>query len=168
MQMKMIEGKSTGAKTAGGKGGVLNAVRKWDTIPKTAAGGVTIELACLIPVVLLVFVLTMYAVFYYHDKNILIGAAAETAVLGAQMERRPEEDEQTDLTDFFQERIREKLILFPGVQPEISCSETRVEVIASASRKGMKLQVIQRAAVVKPEEKIRRKRILESIISEEE
>lgn len=47
-------------------------------------GVITVEMSYLIPIVLIIFLLVVYTVFYYHDKNILIGAASETAVTGAQ------------------------------------------------------------------------------------
>ena len=89
---------------------------------KTLNGVITVEMSYLIPIILMVFLLTIYSVFYYHDKNILIGAASETAVLGAQMERKPDEKGQTDLETFFQDRIHGKLILFSGAQVDVSTS----------------------------------------------
>lgn len=36
-------------------------------------GSATVEMSYLIPFVFLVILLTVYATFYYHDKNILLG-----------------------------------------------------------------------------------------------
>lgn len=131
-------------------------------------GVLTIEMAYLMGVILTVFVLIMYTVFYYHDKNILIGAASETAVVGTQSARKPDVDGQTDLSGFYQERIRGKLIFFPGAQAEVSVSSAKVEVTASAAKGFMKLQVVQRAFIKEPEKKIRQKKILETMIGEGE
>lgn len=54
---------------------------------KTVRGVITVEMSYLIPLILLVFILIIETAFYFHDKNILLGAAAETAVVGAQAER---------------------------------------------------------------------------------
>ena len=77
---------------------------------KAVKGVITVELSYIIPIILSVFMVIIYTVFYFHDKNILIGAAAETAVLGAQLERKPDESGQTDLTGFCRQRIAGKLI----------------------------------------------------------
>ena len=135
---------------------------------RTMRGVITIEMSYLIPMILLVFVLVVYAVFYYHDKNILIGAAGETVVLGAQLERKPDEGGQTDLAGFYQDRIRGKLILFSGAQADVSISEKDVEIHVSAVKGRMKIRITQSAAVVMPEKKIRQKRILESLVKKEE
>ena len=44
-------------------------------------GSTVIEMAYIIPLFLGLFVLIMHAVFYYHDKAVLNGAAGETAIL---------------------------------------------------------------------------------------
>lgn len=46
-------------------------------------GVITVEMAYLMPIIFMVFVLIVYTSFYYHDKQILIGAAAETTAVGA-------------------------------------------------------------------------------------
>ena len=47
-------------------------------------GSVTVEMAYILPTVIMIFLLIVYTVFYYHDKNILNAGAGETAVRGAQ------------------------------------------------------------------------------------
>ncbi len=51
---------------------------------KKVRGSATVEMAYMMPVIFLVFVSAIYMVFYLHDKNIVIGAAYETAIVGAQ------------------------------------------------------------------------------------
>ena len=63
-------------------------------------GSVTVEMAYILPTVIMIFLLIVYTVFYYHDKNILNAAAGETAVLGAQLERQRGK-EGTDLQNFY-------------------------------------------------------------------
>ena len=62
-------------------------------------GSTVIEMAYIIPLFLGLLVLIMHAVFYYHDKAVLNGAAGETAILGAQAARRA--DTEYDLESFF-------------------------------------------------------------------
>ena len=124
---------------------------------RTVSGVITVEMTYIVPMIFFIFVMIIYTVFYYHDKNILIGAA------GAQMTRKPETDGKADLTEFYRERIQGKLILFPHTEVSIEESEKRVRVNVYAERKRMKLQIRQSASIVEPERKIRRKRLLEEV-----
>ena len=45
--------------------------------------GYTVEMSFLTPIIMLLVMSSIYAFFYYHDKNIIAGAAYETAVVGA-------------------------------------------------------------------------------------
>lgn len=130
-------------------------------------GIITIEMSYIMSVILLMFILIIYTIFYFHDKNIIIGAAAETAVLGAQMERKPDEGRQTDLNAFYRQRISGKLILFAESPAEVEITEKRVLVSIMTNRGKMSLKVQQQAPVLKPEKKIRKKRLLEELIGEE-
>ena len=50
---------------------------------KRLSGSFTIEASFVVPIVLLVFMVGIYFIFYFHDKNILMGAVYETAVVGS-------------------------------------------------------------------------------------
>ena len=43
-----------------------------------------IEMSYIMPVFLLLFVIIIHTVFYYHDKAVIYVAAGETAAVGAQ------------------------------------------------------------------------------------
>ena len=131
-------------------------------------GVITVEMSYILPMILFVFVLVIHTVFYFHDKNIMIGAAAETAVTGAQMERRPDMQGQTDLSEFYQQRIAGKLILFPEAPAEVEITDQQVTVSTSVSKGRMALEIKQQVPVLNPEEKIRKKRLLESVGGEKE
>lgn len=135
--------------------------KEWDR--KGFRGVITVEMSYLIPIVLLVFLLVVYAIFYYHDKNILIGAASETATVGTQMERRPDKSGQIGLEEFYQERIGGKLIFFSRVQVSVNVSRKWVEIDAYANRRNMRVHILQKAAITEPEKAIRRKRLLDNI-----
>ena len=47
-------------------------------------GSTVVEMAYLMPVVLLCWMAVIFALFYYHDKNIIGGAAYETAIVGSE------------------------------------------------------------------------------------
>ena len=81
-------------------------------------GSTVIEMSYIVPLFLGLFVLIMYAVFYYHDKAVLNGAASETAILGVQAERRA--DTHYDLEDFFHGRVDGKLIYMTDADVTVS------------------------------------------------
>ena len=84
-------------------------------------------MAYIIPLFLGVFVLLVQTVFYYHDKAILNGAAAETAILGAQAARRPETE--YDLEAFFRGRTQDRLIFL--TDPDVTVREGEDEIQVS-------------------------------------
>lgn len=118
-------------------------------------GSATVEMAYIMPVVLLVFIVVMYVTFYFHDKNILSGIAYETAVLGTQKERMPKGLDTGELETHFQKRIDGKMILFSGASVQIKEAADYIVVNSQASKKRMRLQVTQKASITEPEKFIR-------------
>lgn len=116
-------------------------------------GSAVVEMSYIIPMILFLFVMIIHAVFYYHDKAVLNGAAGETAVLGAQTARR--KGTEYDLEEFFHNRTEGKLIYMTDPDVSVEEYEESVTVKASAARSFMRLSIYQRALIVKPEEKIR-------------
>ena len=104
------------------------------------SGSTVVEMSYIMPLILLMFVLIIHTVFYFYDRAVLNGAAAETAVLGAELERRHGAEEE-NLKEFFEERTSGKLIL--------------IQVTAMVQKGRFELEVRQRAVIVNPEEKIR-------------
>lgn len=116
-------------------------------------GSAVVEMSYIIPMILFLFVMIIHAVFYYHDKAVLNGAAGETAVLGAQTARR--KGTEYDLEEFFHNRTEGKLIYMTDPDVSVEEDEESVTVKASAARSFMRISIYQRALIVKPEEKIR-------------
>ena len=77
------------------------------------SGNSVIEMSYIMPLFFSLFVIIIHTVFYYHDKAIIGGAAAESAVMGAQYVRRY--DKNYDIEAFFQEKIHGKLIYMTDV-----------------------------------------------------
>lgn len=124
-----------------------------DTDKKWIAGSAVIEMSYILPMFFLLFIFIVHTVFYYHDKAVLNGAACETAVLGAQMERK--KGTEFDAETFFSERISGKLIYMTDTEFRISEDEEEVTVNVSAAMSFMRLQICQRAVKSKPEDRIR-------------
>ena len=129
-------------------------MKKKERFKKDMKASTVIEMSYIMPVFLFLFLLIMYTVFYYHDKAVLNGAAAETAVLGAQVERRKETKEY-DLEKIFHERTEGKLIFVTGANGTVQKDEKEITVSVSAQKNLMRLSICQKAAIVNPEEKIR-------------
>lgn len=125
-------------------------------------GSVTVEMAYILPVIILIFLLVMYTVFYYHDKNILNGVAGETAVTGTQYARE-QGKEAPDLKEFYRQHTVGKLILLKLDSIQVNQDKKQIEISASAGKKWMRVSIVQRAVIPWPEEKIRKKRRLESL-----
>ena len=122
---------------------------------RTFKGSLTVEAAFLMPLVGLILVSSLLLLFYFHDKNIISSCAYETAVIGSTKAREREGADAALLQQAFRERIRGKCIFFPGAEAQIEVGEEEITVRASAARRGLHLQVEQRAAVTDPEEHIR-------------
>ena len=94
-------------------------------------------------------------IFYFHDKNILSGAAYETATTGSIKAREKDGVEPGELEALFAQRTGGKCILFAGAGAEVSVTEEEVAVNVTASGGGMRLSLCRKAAVTEPEKKIR-------------
>ena len=118
-------------------------------------GSFTVEMAFLIPMILFLIMGCIRISFYYHDKNIIAGAAYETAVVGSTKAREKDGIQEAELKALFQERVGKKCILFPGAMAVCSVSKEEIRVLAVAKRRKMSLAVESRASVTEPERYIR-------------
>lgn len=123
---------------------------------KYLTGSSVIEMSYIMPIFLLLFMIIIYAVFYYHDKAVIYGAAGETAAVGVQMERKKERG--YDLERFFLERVEGKLIYLRDTEVSVVKTQDEITVSVSAQKGIMKVNACQKARIVKPEQKIRRMR----------
>lgn len=121
-------------------------------------GSFTIEIALLLPIIVVVFILCVWGGFYFHDKNILSSCAYETAVMGSTKAREENIVTEEMLREAFMERINKKCILLSDVSVRIGITKERIEIEAVAERKTMKVIVRHTAAVTAPEDYIRGKR----------
>lgn len=131
--------------------------------------GYTVEMSLLMPIIMLLIMSSIYAFFYYHDKNIIAGAAYETAVVGSN-KAREKTDSQTgsgdrsgdrsgtdaaELETLFQSRVNGKCILLSTIQGQVTVEEDEVCVRAQGTWRKMKVSVEKRAAITEPEKKLR-------------
>lgn len=118
---------------------------------KKLRGSFTIEAVYVIPLILFMFSITLYALFYYHDKNILLGTAHETAAYGACME----ETDESLLENYFTSRTKGKLLLFTRLEKEIKAEDDKVTVTCNAKKNVMSLHVECSVGRTDPEDYIR-------------
>lgn len=116
----------------------------------------TIEMAYIMPLVGLVFFISIIGIFYYHDKNIIHACAYETAVSGSVKAREKEGVQPSLLEGLFRERVRGKCIFFQAVRVEVSVTEDEIQVRASASKGRLSVLAEKTAAITKPELFIRK------------
>ena len=116
--------------------------------------GYTVEMSFLMPVILLMIMSSIFGMFYYHDKNIICGAAYETAAVGSTKARERDGIEE-EIRALFEERIRGKCILFDRMEVTVSMEEKEIEVTVTASKRKMRLSVLKRMRITDPESKIR-------------
>jgi hypothetical protein len=118
---------------------------------KNLHGSFTLEASFIIPIILSIFIAVLYVLFYYHDKNVLLGTVHETAAYGAYMEM-PDEDE---VENYFISRIRGKMLLLTNVENEITDDGDEVVITCNASKSRMSLQVQCSVKRTNPEKYIR-------------
>ena len=126
---------------------------------KKYRGTALIEMTYIMPVVLLVWISVIFLLFYFHDKNIISGAAYETAVVGSELYHRDEKIDENILTTYFHKRIENKLLFFSGADPKIRIEEDKIYVRVDINEKKMKLSVQSRAELSIPEREVRKIRV---------
>lgn len=112
-----------------------------------------VEMSYIMPLFLSMFVLIVHTTFYYHDKAVINGAAAETAVVSAQYIRK--KGTEYDMENFFRERLGNKLIFMSDVSIEVDQGEELITVSVEAKRMFLKINVCQKAVISEPEKRIR-------------
>ena len=135
----------------------VSGKRLFSRIPfgNSLRGSFTVEMSFIMPIILMLLMSSMLAVFYYHDKNVLNGAAYEVAVVGAGKVTFDEETDSDEIIALCRERLRGKCILFAGVQVDAQIGKDEVIVTAKATRKKFQLNIEQSAPVTRPEKQIR-------------
>ena len=107
---------------------------------------------------MLMFAGIIYVLFYYHDKNILSGAAYETAVVGSECMEYTKEELETYLKD----RVHGKLILFSKISVDAWQGEDALKITAKAQKGYMKIRTEINMNRIRPETYIRnRKKLFE-------
>lgn len=117
--------------------------------------GYTVEMSFLMPILLFLIMSSIFGAFYYHDKNVIASAVYETVAEGSNKARERDGVEAAELEALFQERIKDKCILFAGAEVSASVEEEEIVVTARASKRKMAVTVEKKMPVTDPEKRIR-------------
>ena len=131
---------------------------------KSCKGSTIVELAYIMPLVLLIWMLVIYILFFFHDKSIVTGAAYEASVVGAELWMEEEADRSVKVEKYFRERIGSKLLFFENIDVKVVIEDEEVRLKAASSKFRMSLETEAVAAVTEPETVIRRMNILDEIV----
>lgn len=126
---------------------------------KKIKGSFTIEAAIIVPLILFIFGVLLHILFYWHDKNILMSTAHETAALGSSRSEMAE----LELEYYFFSRMEGKLLLFDRVECISYIEDDRVTVAWDGSKRSMVAKGEYSVSRTRPEDYIREIRKLEKL-----
>lgn len=123
-------------------------------VSRQVKGSVTVEAACIVPLFLGIFAFVVTLLFYYHDRCVVAAIAQETVATNTQIQNYREED----VKQYFQKRIRDKLLLFSEVRAEIKMETERIQIVCEGEKGKLRLHVEMQMSQTQPEEKLRDRR----------
>lgn len=117
---------------------------------KEMKGTMTIEAAVIVPLILGMFLLLVWMLFYYHDKNVLSAIAHETVVMVCE-----KDDTIEDVEAYFQKRVHGKLLLFRWADVDVAIEDEVVHLRGIARKNRMALEIEMKMKQTEPEKLIR-------------
>lgn len=133
-------------------------------LKKNFKGSFTVEASFIVPFILFLIMVSIFAVFYYHDKNILLGAAYEASVVGSTMSREMNGADAEKIESLAHERIRGKCIFLNHSQVEVEISEEDIQVNVSAFARKLRMAGSEKEPITDPEKYIRDLRKLQNVV----
>lgn len=130
---------------------------------KSVKGSFTIEAAVIVPLILLVFVVSLNSLFYYHDRDVIAAAAHETVAVGSGRG----EWEEAELENYFQSRLKGRTLLFSEIRGEVEVDDNQVKIVCKAKKHVMSLSVKRVMRRTEPEDYIRNIRKIEKLREED-
>lgn len=124
-------------------------------VRKTYKGSTTIELALMMPILLLVITGVIHTGFYYHDKSVIYGKVYELGAIGKQQVRTEGALDKERLIDHFHQITNEKLLIFTEVECQIEEQGDGIRVSVRAERGFMSISIERAYMYMHPEDLIR-------------
>lgn len=122
---------------------------------KKLKASTTIELAYMMPVVLLVFTYIIYLSFYFHDKSILYSVLVDSTMIQKQQLRAQQPIEKTDLEQNIQKQLSKKLLFFKLKNLDIVITSKQITIKAVIEKNKLKILEKSQMRLEKPEDNIR-------------
>lgn len=126
---------------------------------RSAKGSFTVEAALVIPMVLVVVGVLLHILFYYHDKTILNAATHATAAYGCSREV----PDERKMESYFEERIKNRCMLFAKVDSDMEIERDQVTVQCVAKYHFMSVKSKSSIEKTNPEDYIREIRKIKKI-----
>ena len=127
-------------------------------------GSTIVEMTYLMPLVLMVWVMVIFMLFFYHDKSVVVGAAYEASVVGSELWMQKDDYRSAKIENYFKERIDGKLLFFENIDVKVFVYDTKVLLRAAASKYIMSFEIEAQATITEPENVIRQMNIMDEII----
>lgn len=127
-------------------------------------GSTIVEMSYLMPLVLLIWIMVIFMLFFYHDKSVVMGAAYEASVVGSELWMQENEYRSAKIENYFNERINGKLLFFENIDIKIFMHDTKVLLRAAASKYIMSFEIEAQATITEPENIIRRMNIVDEMV----
>lgn len=118
-------------------------------------GVYTIEVACVMPIVILLLSGIVVSSFYLHDKNIMYSKIYEVGNIAKQEYREPSDFDTSELELVLEESCKGKLLLFKNVVCDIEESGDGITVNATTQWKGKSISASRKFEFVDAEKSIR-------------
>ncbi len=131
---------------------------------KRMQASITVEMLYIMPVIFLVFLVTVYIGFYYHDRNVLQGITYEAVVIGSESYRTEGTVNQDVIYTFIVEKSEGRLLFFPIPEVEIDVTEESVVVNTSSENGAMVMEVRKEVSLTNIESNIREVMRLEEMM----
>lgn len=118
---------------------------------KEMQGTITVEAAVIVPIILGVFMVIVWILFYYHDRNVIAAVSHETVVMMC----KEDEAELEEVEDYFQKRIQGKLLMFSSIDMDVQMDSKEIQVVHTSRKNGMGIRVEMKMNRTEPEKYIR-------------
>ncbi len=115
----------------------------------------TIELAYMMPIVLLAFTSIIYLAFYFHDKSILYSTLMEGTIIQKQQLHVQEPIKEADLEKHIKYQLSNKLLFFKLSSLNIVVTSEQINIEAIIEKHNLKIKEKNQRLLKRPEDNIR-------------
>lgn len=126
---------------------------------KKYKGVYTIEIACMMPVIILVLTGVVILSFYFHDKNIMYDKAYEIGAVARQELRSPQGLDVDVVQEWAQTSSEDKLLLFDTIICNITHGSQSILVHQIMEKGGYKVEITREFTINNVEKSLRNRQL---------